>query len=1307
MGESENKRIVLVTAASPRGSLPPRLLDLQHILTSELQALSPTEGEILSARTDPASAMVSYADRIRRDYRDDAGGLREGFKRLSDSLASGRSIAITCACRRGEGCHSEIVKMALEKVHDHFQRRSESVPSQDRVKQIEPSRRNSVESFHNRHSMSSNPRTVRAISEIMGESRTEVLLGSINRTDGRSRSEHASFLGRSSQFVRELYEKGASIIGGTLIVPSEGSSLPRSVRVGSLEYAFKKLGRLLPDETRARELAPQIVEYGNKIAGSGADGETRVNVFGAIYSALDGRSEFLADHDRIDPNESKDERFERNLEAIRRLSEQMFLLEPSEIRIPTRSVEMDQAEQTADEREYEFSAGSPGFERIELPGRGFPRIPAGIDGFELEKLLESTLPELDRQLENGISVATILKPYRDRVHGSVRDDALNRLESIYRGAKLRELEERLAGGELTATKREPVQAEAARWQAAKLTPSQEQIREALLESEELGRLERSFGTVAPGSSEAATRLDELRERAVERRKAEGVETISQMSKDGPDAALQQNAPVEKIDNSKRLIISLSSPAEFHPALAAAEDRFYKQKKVDIAMARAEIADLRSKRDGAGNDRRIRKLQRDLGDIQEKTFSPSFRLENSTRIVTGEPSATALAELTFTSNYLKYQLRHPESRLRHENERYRAYAVRLENARDIDELVAAASSIRTENAHAGLDTKANPSNNRKEPAPLSANEMRFLFTETSPRHYTREMTATRLAFAQAGASRRAMAAALIKGEIVPGPDARKLIESLGSRLDRKELTDAIAATRHFFESIKTADKELRYKNDFDHRQLYQRLPPPEKDFVYFRAVHQKENLEYKLAMREPVRVPKPGSGQETRKPSAAETSFLLLGKFNQAHLLAERLGSVGIDSPEVSHHEFAAAAIVLNNNSADQTKSIANELIAGGGETRKVGEILNTFASAQTENFEDRMVIEITLPADRSLSVDSYRELLERFYPEDPRKNDKFKMTGFSLGLIEDAHVRGRDMVLENWKARVEPQAQTEKISVAERSVYRDAFGDLQAIRELQQAARGSVKENNAILSKYVARAAAIVLGERDDLPSPIEQRAIAVAAIGGRIGELDTKVPASKRFLKAMHDQISITDLRSFSKNQLDIDENVREIKSRMDNLSRSGILQETSPLVQNRTGSQLPVDRHSNDHSGRAYEPNGSERLAILKAGVKRDLINALGRRGIEIGTDLIDETKLIISRNLARSGIEDRSLGDHQTSEKLGREIAERIGVLAGKDKPARFAAAANRGIETDLSRETMPIGSAINSERDSPMRSADHMR
>ena len=135
-----------------------------------------------------------------------------------------------------------------------------------------------------------------------------------------------------------------------------------------------------------------------------------------------------------------------------------------------------------------------------------------------------------------------------------------------------------------------------------------------------------------------------------------------------------------------------------------------------------------------------------------------------------------------------------------------------------------------------------------PRPLTSKEMQFLFTESSPAHYTGEMTAARLSYAHTGASRRAMTESLLKGEIKPSPEADKLIESLESRLQRREIKDSLLATKHFFESVKTPNELLKYKNNFDHREIYQKLPPQEKDFVYARATQQKENLEYQLVFK---------------------------------------------------------------------------------------------------------------------------------------------------------------------------------------------------------------------------------------------------------------------------------------------------------------------------------------------------------------------------------------------------------------------------------------------------------------------------
>lgn len=86
---------------------------------------------------------------------------------------------------------------------------------------------------------------------------------------------------------------------------------------------------------------------------------------------------------------------------------------------------------------------------------------------------------------------------------------------------------------------------------------------------------------------------------------------------------------------------------------------------------------------------------------------------------------------------------------------------------------------------------------------------------------------------------------MRGEINPSKEAMQLIGSLESRLERRNSTDSLSATKHFLQSLKTLNDELRYKNAFDHSEVYRKLPPAERDYVYQRAVLQKDHLEEKL------------------------------------------------------------------------------------------------------------------------------------------------------------------------------------------------------------------------------------------------------------------------------------------------------------------------------------------------------------------------------------------------------------------------------------------------------------------------------
>ncbi len=62
------------------------------------------------------------------------------------------------------------------------------------------------------------------------------------------------------------------------------------------------------------------------------------------------------------------------------------------------------------------------------------------------------------------------------------------------------------------------------------------------------------------------------------------------------------------------------------------------------------------------------------------------------------------------------------------------------------------------------------------------------------------------------------------------------------MERKYLGESLSATKHFLQSLNTPNEQLRFKNTFEHSDLYRKLPPAERDFVYQRATEQKSHLE---------------------------------------------------------------------------------------------------------------------------------------------------------------------------------------------------------------------------------------------------------------------------------------------------------------------------------------------------------------------------------------------------------------------------------------------------------------------------------
>ena len=616
-------------------TVPRRSLDLGNIITPELGLLSPNRNEIAPRGKSREAALIAYSERLRNSYKQNEFGLKDGMVMLGEAFRNGQSISITCFCRAGQTWHADVVKLAIEKVAKAIDARE-----LDRASRHSPAREPSFRP--------SNPRTERAINEILSFSKSDLLLSRLDDTNGLNQSEHASYLNGQNQVLRDLYERGGTVKDGILIIPKEIQELKSPLRITTQEYGVKRLEPVIGLE-RSRDVVPQILEYGKAIAGGGADRETEAKVFRWIYDALDGKQEFLEESKDESRTESIVERFERTLDDVARLAEEMSRLEPSDHSIEYEAFDesyipgndhalsegleevSDRVVDLESEQNLEHVHSTLGFERVELESTSLNQLAAEMSTEEFQHWAQVRLPALDDALENGINPSITLKLLKARVEKG---------------------------------------------------------------------------------------------------------------------------------------------------------------------------------------------------IQKGT----------------EAKALSLEDLRFASAYLEHQLKQPETRLRHFNERYRDYAQMLDRCQSREEVIDASSRIRIENASARTHAEQKGQHHdSKSLSALTSKELQMLFTEPSPRHYTSEMIVAKLNYAGDGASRNAKTEALLKGEIEPGPEARKLVDSLESRMGRKYIDESLAATRHFLQSLKTPNEELRYKNSFDHSDLYRKLPPSEKDFVYQRATEQKNRL----------------------------------------------------------------------------------------------------------------------------------------------------------------------------------------------------------------------------------------------------------------------------------------------------------------------------------------------------------------------------------------------------------------------------------------------------------------------------------
>ncbi len=221
-------------------------------------------------------------------------------------------------------------------------------------------------------------------------------LRSLDDSDYRTPVEQASQLHQASPTLRELYERGATVKGETLILPAEAHELAEERAqpfLTTLAYAQQKLADPEP--------AKEFHALARTISGTRADARTELTVFKIYYDRLgrDERGERIAKGDA----ESQQKAIVRTLAEMRELAREMAQLETRE------SVEIEQR-QDGNERAESHASGilNVAARTVDLRAEAL-RWPAGLSAETKERLLTKTLPELDYRLERGVPRTELLR----------------------------------------------------------------------------------------------------------------------------------------------------------------------------------------------------------------------------------------------------------------------------------------------------------------------------------------------------------------------------------------------------------------------------------------------------------------------------------------------------------------------------------------------------------------------------------------------------------------------------------------------------------------------------------------------------------------------------------------------------------------------------------------------------------------------------------------------------------------------------------------------------------------------------------
>lgn len=1189
-----------------------------------------------------------------------------------------------------------------------------------------------------------NPRTARAIAAILSQTATDEALQTLNQTDGRNQSEQASYLNGQSSFLRDIYEQGGTVKEGILTVPKENLSVPPEIQIATVHTAFERLTRITGDSSKAGELAPQLVEMGEKIAGSQADGETRLKVFSWLYGSLEGNQELLAnqmaENQEREQVEYSEAQFSEKWQQIVELSEALDALEPKDI-LPENS--FDEFSETGNQFELEQSFTEPelyenissaenaerteeivsaggliGFERIQISS-DLPKIPESLSSFDFEKLLEKT-SEIDSQLERGLPTREILAPFRGYVELTRLDNELRLVEEeyakiqtkqigdekdslpIYRFVvtreELRELgKDKLLLGELrqqqaklnetiqtsfgTETNHQKVEQSISAQSIAsgkddktnvfnnrniELNEDETELQKFLVREKNISREIETLSESIGGREKVFRPFYELTvEQITPKRQTELTEKVLSLELPVPSILKEKYPNLTLQERTEKLTqgntFEIQSPTEYLFIREAARKHFLvlRDREIKNEYRKFESKNVGELTDGKSARQELNTHREKLNNL--KSIEPVFayKIEGSNRIIKAKPSERATEGYKFASDYVNYQLKQPETRLRRESIAYRLYTERLEAAKTASEVISEAYKIRQENHQAAsLWKNANQEERLNLQRPLSKNEMMLLFLEQPPKNYTAEMSVLKYNFAHYSEAKSRMTDALEAGNLKPSAEATKLIESLETRLNRPHLHTRQRATKHFFESLKTENDKLFIKNDFDHQATYQKLPPHEKDWIYRSALAQKENLEYKIAFeqaRSEINVsPAQNLSAMNENTANLREEFAAGTLWHQAAILSHRQETKDFEGNAVKVDEKMLQTIgfLIHNQSQTNNVRVAEWLEKQKPEELKTaGEILKTFANATREIESNALTITVKITESEQVSTTDYEKLFDRFFPNEIEKQQEFRVGENEKFKIEQSRRNGQSELLNAWvnDAKTSVYQTDSPISVFENEQF--LIEEVEKIKATQIECRRANEIKNAITLQIEEKTQKELVKNSNGFSNPDLQAAVKSALTAENSDRLSDK---QKAIFQIAQNKISLSDFQRFNHNSKKLENGLAEINQSFERIAALRLENLPSTIQPEKTAKVESLQKRYED-----FQKQSESHLITVTAREKflSGEINE-GKESINltqaISSEELDKAK-IESHRQARIALEPAQLNEQITDAEIEERVLE----------------------------------------------------